>query len=683
LRQISHRSVTKRRRRVLTGGKNTPDGLLGFRLSQYTATNPCLCAAATTSCEQFDRDQCRVAVTLLQLEALASTANKEIEMDTRTDDQQTAVPIKVDSPRKIDAVRDAAPAVDGFRALDRSIAAATARVTGGLSPAALWLAFSDWAIHLGVAPGKQAELALEAWRKWILLNSYATRSSLDQTTPCCVEPLPGDERFRSKAWQDFPYRLWYQNFLLTEQWWQQATRSVAGMSPHHEDVVAFAARQSLDMVSPSNLPWTNPDVVQETLRTGGQNLAAGQRNFLDDAHRARAKLPPVGPEAFEVGRNVAATPGKVIYRNHLIELIQYTPVTATVHPEPVLIVPAWIMKYYILDLSPQNSLIRYLVGQGHTVFCMSWRNVTAEDRDLSFDDYQRQGIMAALAAVACIVPEQKIHAAGYCLGGTLLALAAAAMAEVGDARLKTITLLAAQTDFSEPGELQLFIDHSEVAFLDAMTEERGTLDATQMAGAFELLRSNDLIWSHIVHDYLMGERTPMIDLMAWNADATRLPYRMHSEYLREFFLRNDLASGRHVVDGRPVTLKNIRAPIFAVGTERDHVAPWHSVYKIHYLSDASVTFALTSGGHNAGIVSEPGHPHRHFRLATKAAADPTLSAAEWAAATPVHEGSWWPAWVAWLAQHSTAPQVSPPAMGTETGEFAPFADAPGAYVLQA
>ena len=564
-----------------------------------------------------------------------------------------------------------------FHDLDRATAAALARLTGGLSPAALWLAYSDWAMHFGAAPGKQMELALDMWQGLARLSGEATRPAAESRSET---PLR-DDRFSGDAWQQPPFRLWYESFLLTEQWWQKATHDVAGVSPHHQDVVSFAARQCLDIFSPANLPWTNPEVARETFRTAGQNLVAGFANWREDRRRALAKQPPVGAEAFKVGKNLATTPGKVVFRNHLMELIQYTPVTATVHPEPVLIVPAWIMKYYILDLSPQNSLIGYLVSQGFTVFCISWRNVTAADRDVSLEDYRRFGVMAALDAIAHVAPGRQVHAAGYCLGGTLLTLAAAAMAETADHRLKTMTLLAAQTDFSEPGELQLFIDDSQVSALEGMMWEHGTLDATQMAGAFQMLNSNDLIWSHMIHDYLMGQRTPMIDLMAWNADTTRLPYRMHSEYLRKLFLGNDLASGRYVVDGHAIAVQNIRAPIFAVGTERDHVAPWHSVYKIHYLSDTDVTFALTSGGHNAGIVTEPGHTHRHFRIATKAATDPCLSADEWMAATPVQDGSWWLAWNAWLAAHSTSPQIAPPAMGGIAGQ-APLTDAPGTYVLQ-
>ena len=572
--------------------------------------------------------------------------------------------------------------LEAFRSIDRMGEALSAQFTGGLSPQALALAFFDWSIHLAAAPGKRAELAYKATRKAQRLLAHLATSALDPKAPPCIEPLPGDNRFSGDGWQTFPYNIWSQAFLLNQQWWHNVTREVPGVTPHHEDVVSFAARQLLDMVSPANIPFANPEVVGRTLETGGANLVEGFRNWLEDAARQATGRPPVGAEAFIVGRDVAVTPGKVVYRNHLIELIQYAPATETVLAEPVLIVPAWIMKYYILDLSPHNSLIRHLVSQGHTVFCISWRNPTEQDRELGLDDYRRLGVMAALDAIGAIVPDRKIHAAGYCLGGTLLAIAAAALAKAKDRRLASLTLLAAQTDFSEPGELALFIDHSQMHYLDSMMWNRGYLAADQMAGAFQILRSNDLVWSRLVHDYLMGERTPMIDLMAWNADSTRMPYRMHAEYLQKLYLDNELAAGRLMVEGRPAALQNLRTPLFVVGTERDHVAPWRSVYKIHYLTDADVTFVLTSGGHNAGIVSEPGRPRRRFRIATRTHDDASLGPDEWLETATVHEGSWWTSWVDWLAARSAGERVSPPAMGNVDQGFAPRDDAPGTYVLQ-
>lgn len=566
--------------------------------------------------------------------------------------------------------------------LDKSLKASLAKLTAGLSPIALSAAYADWALHLASSPGKQLALVEKAGKKAMRLSKYAAFCSTrpDVSEPC-ITPLPQDRRFRKEEWQKWPYNIMYQSFLLNQQWWHNATTDVEGVTQQHENVVEFAARQILDVFSPSNYAMTNPEVMAQTVRQGGMNFVRGWQNFTEDVARASSGKKPAGTEAFEVGRNMATTPGKVVYRNRLIELIQYAPSTDEVHPEPILIVPAWIMKYYILDLGDDNSLVRYLTAQGFTVFMISWRNPSAEDRNLGMDDYLSLGVMDAIDAVDTIAGGQKIHALGYCLGGTLLSIAAAAMARDRDDRLKSLTLLATQTDFTEAGELMLFINDSQLTFLEDLMWDQGYLDTKQMAGAFQLLRSNDLIWSRIVHDYLMGERTPMIDLMAWNADATRMPYRMHSEYLRHLFLKNDLAEGRYQVDNRPVAISDIRVPAFLVGTERDHVAPWHSVYKFNLLSDTDVTFVLTSGGHNAGIVSEPGHPRRHYRVRETSKDDAYTDPDRWMSETSPVTGSWWPALSNWLAEKS-GKKTKPPRMGAEGEGYAPLCDAPGTYVLQ-
>jgi polyhydroxyalkanoate synthase len=582
--------------------------------------------------------------------------------------------------------RDSYAATAFGDAIDRSLHAAVSRLTAGLSPASLAEAYFDWATHLVSAPGKQAQLFDKAFRKTLRLTRHMSACMLDGTGggvahDPCIEPLPQDRRFSSPAWQDWPYKFLYQSFLFQQQWWHNATTGVRGVTKQHERVVEFASRQLLDMLSPANFIATNPDVLRKSIEDGGMNLVRGYQNFMEDWERAVSGHKPLGSEKFVVGHQVATSPGKVVYRNRLIELIQYAPTTDKVRPEPVLIIPAWIMKYYILDLSPHNSLVRHLTSQGFTVFMVSWKNPGPEDRDLTMHDYRTLGVMGALDAVGAIVPDQKVHAVGYCLGGTLLAITAAAMAHDGDERLESVTLLAAQTDFSEAGELMLFINESQLTFLEDTMWEQGFLDTRQMAGAFQLLRSNDLIWSRMVHNYLMGDREQMNDLMAWNADATRMPYRMHSEYLRSLFLNNDLAEGRYRVDGKPIALTDIRAPMFVVGTLRDHVAPWRSVYKIHLLTNTDVTFLLASGGHNAGIVSEPGKNGRSYQVLTKPSEERYSDPDEWIDNVPTLHGSWWPEWTAWLADRSGEPGA-PPRMGPASHPMSAFPNAPGTYVLQ-
>ena len=570
---------------------------------------------------------------------------------------------------------------EASRTIDRVLHATMARFTLGLSPYALWLAAADWAIHLSASPGKWQQLTEKAAQENIEFLIHLSRLASNPDCPPCVEPLVQDYRFRNEEWQRLPFKLFYQAFLLTERWWQSATTGIGGVSPHHEQVVAFMGRQFLDAVSPANFIATNPEVLSTTIREGGQNLLRGALNFWKDWERGMSGEPPEGAGNFVPGENVAITKGKVVYRNRLIELIQYAPTTHEVHKEPVLIVPAWIMKYYILDLSPGNSLVKYLVDRGHTVFMISWHNPTIHDRDLGLNDYLRLGVFEALKAVGTIVPDAKVNAIGYCLGGTLLSMGAAYLARQKDSPFNSLTLLAAQTDFTEAGELTLFIDDSQLNYLEDIMWEQGYLDSRQMAGTFQLLRSSDLIWSRIAQEYLMGRRSPMIDLLAWNSDATHMPYRMHREYLRRLYLHNDLFEGRYRVHGKPIALSDIDVPMFVVATERDHVAPWQSVYKINLVEETGVTFVLTSGGHNAGIVSEPGHKGRHYRISERVRGERYSDPEIWYANAKVEEGSWWPALLGWLDQHSEG-MSKPPEMGAPTDGYLPLQDAPGSFVLE-
>lgn len=554
-----------------------------------------------------------------------------------------------------------------FRFIDKFYQANLGKLTAGISPAAIGTSYFSWLAQLAQSPGTL-----------LRLSSYPIRhtNNLSNNLVTQIQPRNGkDVRFQSENWSNYPWRLWAEQFLQLEEWCIQATK-VPGLPAHVKRTVAFGIKQMLDALSPSNFVMSNPDLFQETIRSQGKNLVRGTELAIQDFMEKITGSPPAGVENFIPGKQVAITKGKVIYSNHLIELIQYEPQTKQVYKEPILILPAWIMKYYILDLLPQNSLVNWLTQQGHTVFIVSWLNPTSEDRNLGIDDYYRLGAMAAIDAVSKAVPEAKIHLLGYCLGGTLAMITAAAMAQQHDNRLKSLSLLAAQGDFSEAGELLLFITKSEISFLKNMMWEQGYLDTKQMAGSFQMLRSYDLIWSKMVQDYMHGTQRGMIALLAWNADATRMPYRMHSEYLEQLFLNDDFSEGRFILEGQHIVPKSIQIPAFVVSTEKDHVAPWKSVYKTHLLLNSDITFILTNGGHNTGIVSEPGHPGRSYRMSERKKNDSYVDPKTWLEETPVREGSWWIAWQKWLVNQSSPIMVNPPKMKSK------LPPAPGKYVLQ-
>jgi polyhydroxyalkanoate synthase subunit PhaC len=573
--------------------------------------------------------------------------------------------------------------------LPEAIAHATlGRMTRGIAPLSVMGAYLDWASHLAASPGKQRELLQSALHEWSAWFSYVRSASAGECLPC-VAAHPRDRRFSHADWSKIPFNWLSQAFLIHERWWVGAMKGVRGVSQHHEDVAAFTTRQWLDMCSPSNFILGNPEVIAQTIASGGTNLVRGGVNCLHDVIDFVMQRKPSDILKFIPGKTVAITPGKVIFRNRLVELIQYDATTSDVFPEPILIVPSWIMKYYILDLSPHNSLVKYLVDSGHTVFILSWKNPTGEDRELALEDYLQLGVLAALTQIMQVCSGRKVHGVGYCLGGTLLAMAAALLGRQANSPLSSVALLASQVDFHEPGELGLFIDESQIAYVEDIMWEPGYLDGKQMAGAFALIRSNDLVWSRLIHEYLMGSRSAPTDMKAWNADATRMPYRMHSEYLRSLYLKNDFSEGRFEVDGKPIALRDVHLPMFVVSTELDHVSPWRSVYKIHLLTSGELTFVLSTGGHNVGVVNPPvaqtnvpPTPKRpiSYLIGARPADGKYIDPEDWRSGARRHEGSWWPAFQQWVVARSGEPVAPMPIGGRGRSRLRTIGDAPGAYV---
>ena len=583
---------------------------------------------------------------------------------------------------------DATPAAkdipESTSALESALRDLLSRSAMGLSPTALARAYADWYLHVAASPVQRALLLQQA----LTIPAQISSRLLAGATNDATRSAEQDNRFEGEGWKKWPFILFKETFKASDAW-SQAAAQAQGMTNHHQQMVSFYTRQMMDALSPSNWPLTNPEVLQRGLYTGGYSWMKGYQSYLQDAmqqQRTRLHLDPeaAAPKDYVVGKDVAVTPGKVVFSNHLIELIQYTPTTDTVYPEPIFIVPSCIMKYYILDLSPKNSMVRYLVDKGYTVFMVSWRIPDAADRNLGLDDYIRMGVLDPIAAIKAQTCAARIHAMGYCLGGTFLSIAAARLAH-GDGsaaerarfpELASVNLLAALTDFSEPGEMGVFIDEDQVKTLKAQMARTGFLSGRQMAGSFQFLNSRDLIWSRNTRRYLLGQDEVGNDMMAWNADVTRLPAGMHSEYLEHLFLQNALATGHLQCAGVDVALNAIKAPMLVVGTVRDHVCPWPSVYKIHQLTDTHTTFILAAGGHNAGIVSEPGHARRSYQINSVEPGQERVEPAAWRAGAAQHEGSWWEAMDAWLKARS-GKRIAARQIASDTV----LGDAPGQYVM--
>lgn len=562
--------------------------------------------------------------------------------------------------------------------IDQEFKSRLARACAGMSPIEIASAYLNWLGHLAISPGKQLQLASSFIRKAASLGIYSVRSAISAEVEGPASKL--ERRVSGEEWQRWPFNVLAQAHQTARDFWKEATTDIAGVSASHEHLVQFLTGQILDTLSPANSPLTNPDVIRATKEEKGANLGRGLRNLLADKLNLPLESANNEEKSFEVGQDVAVTDGKVVFQNDLIELIQYGATTDEVGAEPLLFVPAWIMKYYILDLSPRNSMYRYLAEQGKTVFSISWKNPDDQDRDVGFEDYLTDGLMAALDAVNAICPGRKVNAVGYCIGGTLLCAGAAAMARDGDDRLNSVSMFAAQADFSEAGDIACFISPSQLEFIDKLMWSKGYLTSDNMGGAFGSLHASDLIYGSSVDRYFLGKPRASIDLMAWNADGTRMPYRMHTEYLHKLFLNNELARNKFSVGGQPISVSDINVPMFVLGTETDHVAPWKSTYKLHEITRTELTYLLTSGGHNAGVVSGPEHPRRRYRVRTRKPGDRYTPPESWIEDTEIQQGSWWPEWNAWLDRQMSG-QRKPPRCGNARKGYEVLRDAPGEYVF--
>jgi len=551
--------------------------------------------------------------------------------------------------------------------------------TQDLDPLNLSGAFAAAGQHLWSNPARLMQANMRLWQNHMQLWQNASQAMLTATpTEAVALPEAGDRRFRHEAWQDNPlFNLIQQSYLITSRWLVDTMAGSEELDPEVARKVRFYTQQIADAFAPTNFIWTNPEVAEETLKTSGKNLMRGLENFRRDIERGGGKLDisQTDPEAFVLGENVATTPGKVVFQNELLQLIQFEPVTEQVYNRPLLIVPPWINKYYILDLSPKNSFLKWMVEQGYTVFVVSWVNPDTHLADKTFADYMSEGILEAVGAVKKATGARDMNAIGYCIGGTLLAATLAVMAERGDKSIKSTTFFTSQVDFSEAGDLKVFVDHAQVDNVDKLSAETGYLDSKYMFQTFNMLRANDLIWSFYVNNYLLGRDPMPFDLLFWNADATRMPRACHLYYLREMYINNNLVKpGALELDGTPVDLRKVDMPIYLQASKEDHIAPYKSVFKAVEHFGGPVRFMLAGSGHTAGVINPPDKNKYQYWLNK----DQPKDLQEWLDGAEEHPGSWWPDWDRWLSKRSGK---KVPARMPGKGELPALEDAPGSYVL--
>jgi polyhydroxyalkanoate synthase len=577
--------------------------------------------------------------------------------------------------------------------LCRSVAERSSRILGefaqkqaeGLSSAVrdemgIARVFMDLYARMAADPSVVTTLSLNLWADYLRLWQSSWMKLFGVQTEPVAEPGKGDYRFKDEDWSaNFLFDVIKQSYLISARHIQEAVSGVAGLPEESEKKVAFFTRQYVDALSPSNFLLTNPQVLRETLASGGQNLVRGLNNLLADIEKGggQLRISMTDESAFKLGQNVATTPGKVVYQNDLMQLIQYQPRTAEAFKRPLVIIPPWINKYYILDLREKNSFIRWALEQGHTLFVISWVNPDAGLADKSFDDYMLEGPLAALDAVEKATGEREANFIGYCLGGTLLGATLGYLENKKDRRVKSATFFVSLLDFSQPGELGVFIDEAQVASLERKMNERGYLEGSEMASTFNLLRANDLVWSFVVNNYLLGKDPFPFDLLYWNADSTRMPARMHSFYLRNMYIKNLMGvPGGIRLAGVPIDLSKVRLPSYFVSTVEDHIAPWKTTYRGARYLGGPVRFVLGGSGHIAGIVNPPAAKKYHYW--TNDALPETPEA--WFEGATQRPGSWWEDWQAWIERlNADAPKVAARVPGD--GGLKPLEDAPGSYAM--